>query len=340
MRLALSAAGALWIGCAYPDYEFVARDAESLESALVDAGESDVGAAPDVSSNEVPDVSVDTAPADVACTTDETRCAGRCVDTSADRLHCGGCGNPCKVGERCATGSCGPLGSCGAIRVAWPQAPSGVYVIDPTNTGSFSVYCEMIADGGGWTLALKMDGAKKTFAYDSSYWTNDATLEETSTDLSPTEAKHRSFSTIPFTRLRLGMLDGGLIRYMTADLARSSLKAAFSGGAIATSATRARWFQLLADPVLQANCNAEGVNQDYPTNGGAKPRLRIGIVGNQENDCNTPDSYVGFGAEVRTPFPTCFGTVDPGVVVGNVARFTCGAAQDKSTTTFGYVFVR
>lgn len=52
----------------------------------------------------------------------------------------------------------GTLGSCKAIRDANPSASTGTYTIDPDGGGPISpvmVNCDMVRDGGGWTLGVK-----------------------------------------------------------------------------------------------------------------------------------------------------------------------------------------
>jgi hypothetical protein len=61
--------------------------------------------------------------------------------------------------------------TCAAILADEPTAPTGVYLIDPDGSGgdpAVSVVCDMVTEGGGWTLGLIKnslhDGQYQTFA--------------------------------------------------------------------------------------------------------------------------------------------------------------------------------
>ncbi|MDP3213175.1 MAG: fibrinogen-like YCDxxxxGGGW domain-containing protein, partial [Deltaproteobacteria bacterium] len=257
------------------------------------------------------------------------------VDTATSTASCGVCGRACAAGEGCVAGACQTMASCREIHAALPALPNGAYPIDPDGAGggaAFGAYCDMTSDGGGWTLALKADGAQGTFVYDSPLWSSADTLNPASTNLDPVEAKFASFARVPFTALRLALVDGGTSRAVVIPFrAADSLLSVFATGVFeATSVSRAGWTGLMASGSLQPHCNREGFNNDVP----GYTRVRLGIVANQENDCASPDSRLGLGGQGLTCAPSLGSST-----VGNSA--SCGADNgDRDTRAFGYLFVR
>ena len=99
----------------------------------------------------------------------------------------------------------------------------------------------------------------------------------------------------------------------------------------ATTAGRFNWQRLIAGSSLQPHCNKEGFNANMNHND--KARIRIGIIANQENDCNSPDSRIGIGGGGN------FCGQDASNSVGNEAK--CGGDHgDKHLKAFGYVFAK
>ena len=65
----------------------------------------------------------------------------------------------------------------------------------------------------------------------------------------------------------------------------------------ATSIGRNKWLSLVKDSSIQPGCQREGFNvfEDNPESSRYKNRVRIGIIGNNQDDCLSPDSFFGFG---------------------------------------------
>lgn len=93
-----------------------------------------------------------------------------------------------------------------------------------------------------------------------------------------------------------------------------------------TSLGREAWKGLIPGSSLQTYCNMEGFN--IATQNTA---IRIGIVGNNEDECKSPDSRLGFGGTGNR----C--GQDKSNSVGNEAR--CSSDNgNKSIKVFGYIF--
>ncbi|XP_028414181.1 uncharacterized skeletal organic matrix protein 5-like [Dendronephthya gigantea] len=204
---------------------------------------------------------------------------------------------------------------------------NGVYTFQKNHSSPpYKVYCHMTdipgCGVGGWTLVMKLDGTKKTFIYGSSLWTNKETyaVQDGLEGLTEKESKLASYWNTPFTKICLGMSYNGDRKWMSFNYTATSLYSVIADGQFrATTAGRAAWKSLIADSSLQKNCDREGFNNEY-----RHSRMRIGLVANNEEDCNSCDSWLGYGA---------------GRTCGNVARHQPDNG-DKNLAAFGYILAQ
>ncbi|XP_028412861.1 uncharacterized protein LOC114535753 [Dendronephthya gigantea] len=220
--------------------------------------------------------------------------------------------------------------SCTELFVKNTSLLNGAYTLQKNNSSPpYKVYCHMTdipgCGVGGWTLVMKLDGTKNTFNYRSSLWTNKETyaVQDGLEGLTEKESKLASYWNTPFTKICLGMTFNGTRKWMSFNYTATSLYSVIADGQFrATGAGRAAWKSLIAGSSLQLNCNREGFNTVF--------RIRIGFQANNENDCDTCDSWIGYGARfTRLTEWTC----------GNVARLNPDNG-DKNLATFGYILVQ
>jgi len=224
-----------------------------------------------------------------------------------------------------------------------PATDDGVYWLRAGMGESYRAYCLMERFGGGWTLALKADGRKSTFAYGADLWTNDSTYRASDYKLDTKEAKLRSFTAIAFSGILLGMRDfrRSDIKYVKLGHSDGSLQNLFddsSNDEIDDPAKTGDWLDLFSDSSLQPNCKEQVVNftvdKEYRTDRftSVLGQLRIGILGNNEKDCGTVDSFIGIGSRMYH-----LGGI---VTTGNYSGHSGGSNGKKNTPGFGYLFIR
>ena len=151
-------------------------------------------------------------------------------------------------------------------------------------------------------------------------------VDEGLNGLTQNETKLASYHNTPFTKLCLGMTRNDVTNWILVDYTAISLYSVIADGrSHETNLGRAEWMSLLNEAVLQSNCNKEGFNAQC-----SKPRRmsRIGIFGNDEDDCSLCNTVIGFGSQVR------------------YSKSSSGYIYDKKNKlvinleTFGYIFVQ
>ena len=97
-----------------------------------------------------------------------------------------------------------------------------------------------------------------------------------------------------------------------------------------TNVGRAEWMSLINGASLQDNCKKEGFNfQCSNTKPNHGRKSRIGILGNNQDDCNSCDSVIGFGIEMKEWKWSS----------GNI-HYIDDKNVDIKLKTFGYIFVQ
>ncbi|XP_078351668.1 uncharacterized protein LOC144636353 isoform X2 [Oculina patagonica] len=209
----------------------------------------------------------------------------------------------------------------------------------PLKLGSvvLPVYCHMTDDlgacgRGGWTLVIKNDGSKATFHYDSNLWSNNETFNvyggETGLDMN--ETKLPTYFNTSFSKICLGMKIGSQIKFVVINKQANSLYSLIADGIFReTSLGRDTWKSLIGSQAsLQNYCNKEGFNvMSSPAH---QSKARIGILGNDGDNCIMCDSRIGFGTG---GYPIDSNTC------GNEAAWSPDNG-DKHIEAMGYIFVQ
>ena len=170
-----------------------------------------------------------------------------------------------------------------------------------------------------------------TFHYDSEYWINkipyNLSLGETGFDSQ--ETKLPAYWNTPFSKICLGMKIGQQINFIVINKQASSLYSLIADGKYRnTTLGRDKWKRLIGSQAsLQRNCNKEGFNAVVHQ---AASKARIGIIANEQTDCNTCDSRIGFGTG---------GDTDDSNTCGNEATYSPDN-EDKHIKAMGYILVQ
>ena len=157
------------------------------------------------------------------------------------------------------------------------------------------------------------------------------------------ETKLPTYWSTSFKELCVGMKVGNNLKFLSISYPAGSLYDLIADGKYrATSLGRQKWKSLISGSSLQINCNKEGFNVFGTVYSSSYTRTRIGLIGNQESDCATPDSFIGIGCP--GPANRHFTYLNCGV--SNVIN-TCGNSAtcspdngDKEVKAMGYIFVR
>ena len=151
-------------------------------------------------------------------------------------------------------------------------------------------------------------------------------IDEGLNGLAQNETKLASYHNTPFTKLCLGMTRIDVTNWILVDYTATSLYSVIADGSYhETNLGRAEWMSLLNDSVLQSTCNKEGFNAQCSK---SKRMSRIGIFGDDDDDCSNCNTVIGFGFEMKGSKWSS----------GNVY-----AEKNKSNIrleTFGYIFVQ
>ena len=168
---------------------------------------------------------------------------------------------------------------------------------------------------------------QNTFRYDSSHWKENTTYNDNSHGLDNREFKGSTYWRTSFTEICVGMKYEENLKAFSFPYSASSLYSLIADGKYRqTHLGRNTWKWLISGSSLQYNCNKEGFNV-YST----RSRVRLGLIANNKNKCDSPNSFVGLGAQ--------YDSVEN--AAGNVAAHYRSSDNGKTNLkVMGYILVR
>ena len=173
---------------------------------------------------------------------------------------------------------------------------------------------------------------QETFHYTSALWRDKKqhNPQGGETGFDTRETKLPTYWNTSFSKICLGMKIGQQINFIVVNKQADSLYSLIADGQYrATSLGRNTWKTLIGSQAsLQHNCNNEGFN--VVTDWSSHSKARIGILGNNENQCISCDSRIGFGTG---GYPVDSNTC------GNVAGHSPDNG-DKNIKAMGYILVQ
>ena len=149
------------------------------------------------------------------------------------------------------------------------------------------------------------------------------------------EAKFEAFNSMKFKSICFGLEYNKIKRWVHLPVSGTSLLSIFRPNRyISTNLGRNSWRSLVPDSSMQKHCNREGINVSYGD--GQNIIVRIGITGNNENDCLSQDSSIGAGILHRTDY--CGKSLKQ-ISSGNVAGCITDNG-DKALPAYSYLLIK
>ena len=136
---------------------------------------------------------------------------------------------------------------------------------------------------------------------------------------------------MPFTKICLGMKIGHQQKFIPVEKEANSLYSLISDGKYRrTSLGRNTWKSLIGTQAsLQRECNKEGFNVMTSV---ALSKARIGVIADEQNNCNSCDSRIGFGTG---------GFPDDSNTCGNIGLDGLRADnENKRIKALGYILIQ
>ena len=181
-------------------------------------------------------------------------------------------------------------------------------------------------------ICLSLFLLQKTFLYDEALWSNKETFNVIGgkTGFDDHETKLPTYWNTSFTKICLGMKINHQIKFIVINKRANSLYSLIADGRYRnTSLGRDTWKSLIGSKAsLQYNCNKEGFNAVGDNSDHSK--ARIGIISNNQDNCASCDSRIGFGTG---------GYPEKKSSCGNEAKHSPDNG-DKHIKTMGYILVQ